>query len=261
MVTTRILSWYARLASKPPFSALNDMLLKAALRGRGYNGSGGFRDSGEDFFLSNVLAKAHPAVCLDVGANVGRYSEQLLVHTQARVISFEPLPWACERLQARLQAFGERSVVVPKGVADASGRLTLHHNPASPQLASFSQEVDRISFVNNHRSLEVDVVTLDDYLQSHPCDDVSFIKIDTEGYEGEVLKGAAMSLLKYRPRFIQIEFNRHQLFRDRSLLWFAERLPDRDVYQLIPDGWVRRDPTDPLANIFEFSNFVFVQRG
>lgn len=30
-----LLSWYARLASKRPLSALNDMLLKAALRARG----------------------------------------------------------------------------------------------------------------------------------------------------------------------------------------------------------------------------------
>ena len=35
-------------------------------------------------------------------------------------------------------------------------------------------------------------------------------------------------------------------------------LPDYSLFQLLPHGIVERDPADPLANIFLFSNFVFI---
>jgi len=256
----RLLSWYAWLASKPPLAALNDALLKGSLRARGYNNCCDPRATGEEFFVREVLAKSAPTVCIDVGANVGHYSELLLLGTKSHVISFEPLPQPFEQLRSRMRAYGDRSVVVNKGVGETTCRRVMHYNAAASVHASFSVEVSRVPFVKNHESLVVDMVTLDDYLQGSRHEEVSFIKIDTEGYEGEVLKGAASSVRRYCPRFIQIEFNRHQLFRDRSLLWFADQLPQHDVYQLIPNGWVRRDPTDPLANVFEYSNFVFVRR-
>lgn len=257
----RLLSWYARLASHPPLATLNDAMLKASLRARGYNNCCDPSTTGEEFFVREVLSKSEPTVCIDVGAHVGDYSERLLRGTKATVISFEPMPAVFERLKARMRAYGDRSTVVNKGVGEATGRRVIQYNAAASSHASFSALSDRVPYVNNQQTLEVDMVTLDDYLHDNPHDEVSFIKIDTEGYEGEVLQGAATSLRRYRPRFLQIEFNRHQLFRGRSLLWFAEQFPEHDTYQLIPHGWVRRDPADPLVNIFEYSNFVFVRRG
>ncbi len=95
-------------------------------------------------------------------------------------------------------------------------------------------------------------------MQSFP--NVDFIKIDTEGFESEVFKGAKNIIMEIKPKFIQIEFNWHQLFRNHSLLYFSELLQGYLVYQLIPNGWVLRDPKDPLTNIYSYSNFVFVLR-
>lgn len=170
-----------------------------------------------------MLGPSDPKVCIDIGAHEGDYSLRLLRQTRSRVISFEPLPTAFQTLQQRLRPFGVRAIAVNKGVGI------------------------------------VDMVTLDDHLRDEKIEEIGLIKIDTEGYEEEVLAGAALSKHRFRPRFIQIEFNRHHLFRGTSLLWFADRLPNYDVYQLLPGGWIRRDPADPLANVFEYSNFVFVR--
>ena len=90
--------------------------------------------------------------------------------------------------------------------------------------------------------------------------EIDLIKIDTEGFEAEVFEGAKKTFTIIKPKFIQMEFNWHQIFRNTSLNFFAEKLPDYDVYQLIPNGWVKRDPKDPLVNIYLFSNFVFVRK-
>ena len=51
---------------------------------------------------------------------------------------------------------------------------------------------------------------------------VDLIKIDTEGYEMNVLKGSRNFISK--PKFIQIEFNWHQLFTNNSLIDFSKEL-------------------------------------
>ena len=89
---------------------------------------------------------------------------------------------------------------------------------------------------------------------------VDLIKIDTEGFESEVLRGGGETIRRCRPKFVQLEFNWHQLFRNTSLNSFSELLPGYSVFQLLPDAWIERDPIDPLSNIFHFSNFVFVRR-
>lgn len=89
---------------------------------------------------------------------------------------------------------------------------------------------------------------------------VDLIKIDTQGFQAEVFEGAARVISEIRPRLIQMEFNWHQMFRSKTLNDFAEMLPGYDVYQLLPDGWVQRDPRDPLSNVYQFSNFGFVLR-
>ena len=65
---------------------------------------------------------------------------------------------------------------------------------------------------------------------------------------------------KSQPKFIEIEFNWHQLFRKTTLNYFSEQLPNYDVYQLTFDNWIQRDPKDPLTNIYYFSNFIFVKK-
>jgi hypothetical protein len=103
---------------------------------------------------------------------------------------------------------------------------------------------------------DVEVVTLDSYCAEKSIKIIDFIKIDVEGFEPEVFKGASEVFNKIQPKFIQIEFNWHHLFRNTSLLYFSEKLPNYDCYQLIYDGWIKRDP---LTNIYHFSNFVFVR--
>jgi hypothetical protein len=89
------------------------------------------------------------------------------------VISFEPLRQACQELRDRTQPYGSRSIVLNRGVWDATGRRSRHYNAESPRLASFSDEVSRVPYVNNHDTLDVDMVTLDDpaaSLDSRRCD-------------------------------------------------------------------------------------------
>ena len=82
--------------------------------------------------------------------------------------------------------------------------------------------------VDPEGGLSVSITTID-----HEFGDielpVSMIKIDTEGHEIEVLKGAAGLLKKHRPA-IEMEFN----FRSCSLLELKHHIPPRYAYFELP---------------------------
>ncbi len=48
------------------------------------------------------------------------------------------------------------------------------------------------------------------------------LKIDTEGFEYEVLLGSLKFIDGFRPRIIQIEFNLHHLFRGQSIKFISD---------------------------------------
>jgi FkbM family methyltransferase len=248
---------YVALFSRGILARVNNRLLRYALRARGYNNYRSNYESGESFFIQNVLAPTNPKLCIDVGANIGGYTSEILTYTNAKVIAFEPLPEAFLSLSARTLA-SERVILENKGVGSKVENLTLHFNPNALAHASFSEDVKKVSYVSNDQQQTVPVVTLDTYCEEHGITEIDLIKIDTEGYEAEVFEGAKKTFAQVRPNFVQIEFNWHQMFRNTSLNFFAEKLPGYALYQLIPNGWVRRDARDPLANIYLFSNFVFV---
>jgi len=253
-------SLYARFFSKGVLSKINNRILNLSLRARGYNNFINFFESGENFFIKKVLAASTPKLCIDIGANVGNYTLELLTYTSAKVIAFEPLPIIFEKLKSETKRFSDRVVLENKGVGKSIENLTIHYNPEVLSHASFSEDSKKVSYTSNEQQAIVPVVTLDSYCKSNNLTEIDLIKIDTEGFEEEVFEGAISCFSIVKPKFIQFEFNWHQLFRNHSLNFFVEKLPEYDVFQLIPGGWIKRDPKDPLTNIYYFSNFVFVRR-
>ncbi len=239
---------------------LCDNLMLLAIHARGYNNYQDFGVSGERFFVEKVLAKLRPTVCVDVGANVGKYAALLLEATEARVYAFEPLAEPFEELSALARDHEDRLTAVNKGVGDTDGSTTIHFNPDATVHASICEQIKKIPYVTNAESREIDIVTLDTFFGGMEAfGDIGFVKIDTEGFEFEVLQGAARVLGEVRPMAVQIEYNWHQLFRSHTIYLFSEILKDYSLFQLLPNRMDFRDPGDPLTNIYHFSNFVFIR--
>jgi FkbM family methyltransferase len=248
---------YRFLFGRPSMQGLNDALLALALHGKGYNNCCDFRIAGEQHFL-DYLAVRNPQVCLDIGANFGDYSRMLLEKNQCA---------AFRRLLDLEEEFPGRFSAVNKGVADRVCELPLYHDEEHSGLASFSLEVNEIDYVGarNKQSISVPVVTLDAFLSGDRDigrGDIDFIKIDVEGFEYEVLAGASKTIGAQRPKFIQIEYNLHQLFRGRSLYDFSRLMPGYDIYQLLPATRGARavDPRKPENNIFIYATFIFARK-
>ncbi len=241
--------------------AINEKILEIGLKARGYNNFQTGLVSGEAFMVQTVLAGLSVHTCLDVGAAQGQYSRMLLQQLpQSRVYGFDPLPSNHPILQALANAEPQRFSFWPWALGSSTAEAVLHFEASQPQLATLCEGVESIEYLNNCESVTVPVRSLDSiWLTSSDPEPLDFIKMDCEGWEADILDGAAATLRQLRPKALQLEFNRHHLYRGHTLLSLAQRLEDYSVYQLLPDHLAIRNPASILANIYQFSNFAFVR--
>jgi FkbM family methyltransferase len=140
------------------------------------------------------------AVAYDVGANVGYHTLYLadLVGPSGKVLAFEPNPSDHARLQWNVQANQARSVrILNQAVAAASGTVSF----ATFEVAGIHR-IATGEVPADAKMIQVPAVSLDDFVYAHGNPTPDFIKIDVEGGEDEVLRGAARLLAAARPVII-----------------------------------------------------------
>ena len=142
------------------------------------------------------------AVFLDIGAHHGVYSVVAAkkVGIDGVVVAFEPSVREYRRLRMhlRLNRLGSvRAEPLALGSAACTQKffqITNGDNTRGGFRPPASE--DRIS------EISVETVRLDDYVSQFPLARVDFVKLDVEGGEREVLRGASSVLTKFRPIFI-----------------------------------------------------------
>ena len=137
-------------------------------------------------------------ISLDVGANKGVYAYAMLAHSAA-VHAFEPNPKVFSVLQ---RWAGNRVQLHPLALSSESGSADLLVPRTKAGYSNQGASLSEVKVSGEHGTVRVDAVRLDE-LALPP---VGFIKIDVEGFELEVLKGAAETLRRDRPNLlIEIE--------------------------------------------------------
>ena len=126
------------------------------------------------------------------------------------------------------------------------------------------KNLEKLSFIEktNINKISVEVKKLDDLKDIIKNQIIDFIKIDTEGYEFEVLDGAKYLLKEHQPKFIQIEFNWHQLLKGQTLYKLSSMIDFSDIFRILPhgNGLIQIDPSRPENNIYHLSNYIFIRK-
>lgn len=138
---------------------------------------------------------------LDVGANVGQFGESLLdFGYKGKIISFEPVPNAYYSLQKRARKYSQWELAERSAVGNMCGKIEINVSEST----DFSSIKDiKSDFVSTESVAAVtqkelvDINTLDSLKGKYYNDSERiFLKIDTQGFEKEVIEGAPELLKK-----------------------------------------------------------------
>jgi FkbM family methyltransferase len=152
------------------------------------------RDRRDNDALNVLIAGcvAEDACTIDVGANVGRVLAELTrLAPGGRHIAYEPIPALAAELTRRFPMVDVRC----KALSDEAGEVEFTHVISRPGYSGFRERT--YPGPEQLERIRVPVERLDDALEDGLVP--SFIKVDVEGAEGQVFRGAIETLERHRP--------------------------------------------------------------
>jgi FkbM family methyltransferase len=178
---------------------------------------------------------------IDVGANVGKFSRAALgTWPNAVVIAFEALPTAVEQLRAAPELAGRVEIHdVALGASD--GRLDFYpheYSLSSSPLPVPTEIQERYSWARESEAIEVPVRRLDSVLDGRDLAEPVLMKLDVQGFELEVIAGAAETLRRTAAVVIEQSFD--SVYQNQPLFDEAHRRLSDGGWRLVrPLDWRR----------------------
>ena len=212
----------------------------------------------EEIAAARVVIHRPDPVVLDIGANVGAWTQLFLSAIPgAKVFLFEPSPQCWPEIEKRGFVTAE---LIRSAVGEQAAKAKLHVSSDFDHTASLHSRKDSYFRENNYREIEIDVTSVDDFLEARKIDWVDFVKMDIEGHELFALHGARRALESRKIGAFAFEFgtanvNSRTFFRD---FWQILTSAGFKMWRITPGG--RLLPVDDYYEDYEYfrsvSNYV-----
>lgn len=194
---------------------------------------------------------------IDVGAQIGYLTLEMSKAggNDVTLYSFEPEPRNISRFSTNLALNNVHNVtIVDKAVSDHDGQIRLFMS--SDNNAGTHSTIASGPFVSSEY-IEIPCIRLDTFVRANAVSRVDLIKIDVEGGELEVLKGAEETLRRFRPVLIVEMSSSIQQSRGFSVTQFKQMLNDwgYSAFSINTDGSLC--PT-VITQDHEMENIVFL---
>lgn len=183
------ISWQAQGgAKKDPALRMFDMSFSSFPHFNAFVGASHYRSPERELRLFDNYVTGAKTV-FDIGANFGVLAGLFAQRaSEARIFAFEPHPETFETLKKNLEQNDVSNVATHQlAMGDSTGTVvfTSHGSPASNRIAEDP---------SLYPTIEVAMTTLDQFAEEHGVPEIDFLKIDVEGAELLVLKGACRML-------------------------------------------------------------------
>lgn len=135
--------------------------------------------------------------CIDVGCHKGEILDMMLKFApKGKHIGFEPIPYLYSDL---VKNYSSKATIYPYALADNEGNTTFNFVKNAPAYSGLKQREYKVE-KPDIEVIDVEIITLDSIIGDQQT--VEFIKIDVEGAELGVLKGATQLLTKNKPTIL-----------------------------------------------------------
>ncbi|MDJ1482172.1 FkbM family methyltransferase [Cytophagaceae bacterium YF14B1] len=219
--------------------------------------------SGENFFLERIVksklqSEKHPVV-FDVGANIGKYVKTLAdFFPSAEIYAFEPNFNTYQELK-QFASDKIKCINAGLGSKEETQKIYTYANQQTSSHATLYKEVlTDLHRQNEILELDFQTLTLDNFCSENNIERIHLLKIDTEGHEMEVLKGAKQMIQGGKIDMIQFEFNEMNIISRVFLKDFYEALTDYTLHRIDSNRLIPLPVYYSLNEIFQFQNFVAI---
>lgn len=232
---------FSLIAGKKKYQKLFELLHQASLRGMNIGAVAGPDKSGERSaltYIRNKVKNVDDWTLFDVGANIGDYTLLLkeVFGKNSFVYSFEPAKNTFHELESNL--INQTNVRLCNfGLGEERTRLTLYSNAASSSMASvYHRRLDHFNMALNQTE-DIEIRTVDDFCDENSINHIHLLKLDVEGHEIKVIRGASNMIISGKIDFIQFEFGGTDIDSRVFFQDFYYLLKDRyDLYRIVKDG-------------------------
>ena len=228
------------------FTEKTKLIVKKGMTGATGNLYCGLHEYKDMLFLLHFLREED--LFVDIGANIGSYTILASGHIGAKTIAIEPVPSTFEHIidNININRINDRVTAINIALGSEKG------------FVNFTKTLDTINHVacenENHDTIRIPIETLDNILSEKEVP--VLLKIDVEGYETNVIKGAYKTLQKESLKAIIIELN-----GSGSRYGYNER----DIHNTLKDFDFRPSTYDPvnreiiIVNDFGANNTIYVK--
>jgi FkbM family methyltransferase len=253
-VVRKVCQFVLRINSKIP------AFLEVEMQNVQGKGSGGFSVEVEAKMAIDFLSRSgiKRPVVLDIGANIGTYSEAIIkVAPQTTIFAFEPSSVARKELEKKF--IGNISVrIVPFALGCVISTQTLWSDTAGSGLASLTKRKLKHFNIDFNESESVQVTTLDSWANTMKVVP-NLIKMDVEGHELDVLKGGLKTLAL--AQVVQFEFggcniDTRTFFQD---FWYLLTEAGFAIYRISAVGPIRISRYSEGEECFRTTNYLAVR--
>ncbi len=138
----------------------------------------------------------------DVGSNIGEWSRMARsFHPNAEIHQFELSPDTYRQMLSNIQ-IDDKMIPNSFGLSDQIGSIPFKYKPSYNAVSSSIMNLR----LDDSEIRTGFVYTGDEYVKSRNIDKIDFLKIDTEGNEGNVFRGFEKTISEGKVKIIQFEY-------------------------------------------------------
>ncbi len=252
------------ILGKKMFQPFFERLHLTALQGMNFYGVD-IKSGGEEMVISHFfdqLDKNITPIIFDVGANIGDYSKAIhsIFGERLQLYCFEPSRETFAILKENVK---NHNNIKPYnvGFGQENKQMVLYSDKKGSGLASLYDRKLEYHGVTMGQQENVIIRRLDDFCRENNIKHIHFLKMDVEGNELNVLKGAEGMITSKSVDYIQFEFGGCNIDSRTFFKDFFDLLhPNYNIYRILKDGIRLIDSYKEEQEVFLTINYLAVLR-
>lgn len=219
--------------------------------------------NGELLLIKQIVARRNNGVFFDVGANKGDWCAEVLEQGfMGKIIAIDPLAVNIAHIKQRFSN-AQCPMLLQYAISDSIGEATFFSNVDESQSGTDSlHNMNQIGYAPNLNAVNVNCTTIDKISEELQIKKIDFLKVDVEGHEYFVMKGADGLLKNGAIDYIQIEFG-HAARAAKVYLHDIVKLATKhsyDIYVIKRNGFMPLNFTPFTENRYSYVNLLLARK-